>query len=187
MRNKIIEIRTGLFLKRAVCVREMVFVQSVPVCPSGTAPSHSPAPLHPSHSSSTWRLSEALSRIIPKSTKSRGDCQPLSYRCVGLEGSAYEFNNPYIAMDVLSTQVLPVGHDDENVAQQLQMQTLQQSTTRWRPACEEARGTIKPHCPRACAAAPLASHPPAPSELAEYHYRETVASSAVRSLFAIFL
>ena len=38
---------------------------------------------------------------------------------MGLEGSAYEFNNPYIAMDVLSTGVLPVGHDNEDVAQQL--------------------------------------------------------------------
>ena len=66
------------------------------------------------------------------------------------------------------------------------MQSLQQSTARWRPVCEEVRSTIKLHCPRACAAAPLVSHPPAPSELAEYHYRKTVASSVVRSLFAIF-
>ena len=68
--------------------------------------------------SSTWRFSVVLTPT-PKSTKSRGDCQPLSYRCMGLEGSAYEFNNPYIAMDVLSTGVLPVGHDNEDVAQQL--------------------------------------------------------------------
>jgi hypothetical protein len=56
---------------------------------------------------------------------------------------------------------LPVGHGDEGVAQQLQMPSLQQGGTRWRPARGEVPRTIQLNCPRARAAAPLASHPPA--------------------------
>jgi len=57
-------------------------------------------------SSSTWRFSVVLTPT-PKSTKARaGDNQPMCFRCVGLEGSGYEFNNPIVAMDVLSTWVL---------------------------------------------------------------------------------
>ena len=55
---------------------------------------------------------------------------------------------------------LPVGHGDEGVAQQQEVPSLQQGGTRWRPAREEVRRTIKLHCPRARAADPLASHPP---------------------------
>jgi hypothetical protein len=50
---------------------------------------------------------------------------------------------------------LPVGHGDEGVAQELQVPSLQQGGTRWRPAREEVRRTIELHYPR------LASHPPA--------------------------
>ena len=56
---------------------------------------------------------------------------------------------------------LPVGHGDQGVAQQQKVPSLQQGGTRWRPAREEVRRTIELHCPRARAAAPLASHPPA--------------------------
>ena len=38
---------------------------------------------------------------------------------------------------------LPVGHGDEGVAQQLQMPSLQQGVTRWRPPLEEVQRTIK--------------------------------------------
>ena len=43
---------------------------------------------------------------------------------------------------------LPVGHAHESVAQQLQMPSLQQGGTRWRPARKEVRRTVKLHCPR---------------------------------------
>ena len=43
------------------------------------------------------------------------------------------------------------------------MPSLQQVGTRWRPAREAVRRTINLHCPRARAAAPLTSHPPAVS------------------------
>ena len=56
---------------------------------------------------------------------------------------------------------LPVGHGDESVTKQLQMPSCQQGGTRWRPAREEVRRTIKLDCPCARAAAPLASLPPA--------------------------
>ena len=41
-----------------------------------------------------------------------------------------------------------------------QMPSLEQGGTSWRRAREQVRRTIKLHCPRAHAAAPLASHPP---------------------------
>jgi len=42
---------------------------------------------------------------------------------------------------------LPVGHGDQGVAQQQKVPSLQQGGTRWRPAREEVRRTIKLHCP----------------------------------------
>ncbi len=59
----------------------------------------------------------------------------------------------------LAPAPLPVGHADESVAQKLQMPSLQQGGTRWRLARKEVMRTIKLDCPRARAAASLASHP----------------------------
>ena len=59
----------------------------------------------------------------------------------------------------LAPAPLPVGHADESVAQQHEMSSLQQVGTRWRPARKEVIRTIELDCPRARAAAALASHP----------------------------
>jgi len=56
---------------------------------------------------------------------------------------------------------LPVGHGDEDVAQQLQMPSLQQGGTRWRPALEEVSRTIKTPLPT-CTVVLLSSRLPSP-------------------------
>jgi hypothetical protein len=57
----------------------------------------------------------------------------------------------------LSPAPPPVGHADESVAHQLQMPSLQQGGTRWRPVRKEVPRPV--NCPRTPPAAPLPTHP----------------------------
>jgi hypothetical protein len=48
----------------------------------------------------------------------------------------------------LAPAPLPIGNADDSVAQQLQIPSLQQGGTRWRPARKEVPRPVKLHCPR---------------------------------------
>jgi len=52
---------------------------------------------------------------------------------------------------------LPVGHADDRVAQHMQMPSLQQGGTRWRPARKEVPKPVKLHCPHLPSTVPLTS------------------------------
>jgi hypothetical protein len=76
---------------------------------------------------------------------------------------------------------LPVGHGDEGVAQPLQIPSLVQGVTLWRPPLEEVQRTIKLHCPLPVL---LLLSPPIPRACAAY---EAPASSPAWALKEVHL
>ena len=92
------------------------------------------------------------------SWRTKGNCQR-SDLCKRVACSSYVVASSLLPLACpLTSFPLPVGHADESVPHPKQMPSLQHGGTRWRPAREEVRRTIKLHCPRLPLTATLASN-----------------------------